>query len=37
MQIGDLAERDPFYLLKDKRKVKEDPVMKFFTTDPENN
>ena len=37
MQIGDLAERDPFYLLKDRKKVQEDPVMKFFTTDPDNN
>ncbi len=35
MEIGDLAERDPFYLLKSKKKVKEDPVMKFFSTDPD--
>jgi hypothetical protein len=33
MQTGDLAEREPFYLLKSKKKVKEDPVYKFFTTD----
>ena len=37
LQIGDLAERDPFYLIKNKKKVKEDPVIKFFTTNQDES